>query len=352
MGYQLERKRDALVDWREVGSTPSAGPGEIVARIDLAALTSNNITYAVFGRPPLSYWNFFPAADEAWGVVPVWGYATVIESRSEHVAEGSKLFGYWPSATHLKMLPGNPRPGGFVDMSPHRQGLSPVYNSYRLTDDPPELEPLVALFQPLYGTGYVLAGSLAAEAASGAPIIFTSASSKTALATAFNLGKAGANVIGLTSAGNKAFVEQTGFYRQVLTYDEIDELAPGTDAVVIDFSGNAALKKQLHQTLVGMASSIAVGVTDWEALQPPDAEPLPGPQPSFFFAPTLWEEQARTLGPAKFEANLASSMRQFLETTPRWLRVEEVRGVDGYAQAFGKLMQNRSPANTGIVWKP
>lgn len=350
-GYSIERARQDLSSWRSVPIDLAPDEGEVIARVDLAALTSNNVTYAVHGGPPLFYWNFFPASDSAWGVVPVWGYATVIASRAAHVPEGSRFYGYWPSATHLKLRPGPSKAGGFSDTAEHRQGLAPVYNSYRPADDvsDPQAQALNALFQPLYGTGFVLAHSLAGDVAAGRQIILTSASSKTALSTAFNLGRAGAKAIGLTSAANRAFVEQTGLYGQVLTYDAVETLDGSRPAVLVDFAGNGALKARLHSHLKGLTASHIVGDTDWNS--PAEAE-LAGPQPALFFAPSAWEARAREIGPAAFEAELAQSLSAFLETTPGWLTLETVSGPDGYAQAFGRLLENRAPANLGLVWRP
>ena len=53
--------------------------GEVLLRIDRYALTANNISYGAVGDT-FGYWNFFPAG-EGWGVIPVWGFAEVIESR-------------------------------------------------------------------------------------------------------------------------------------------------------------------------------------------------------------------------------------------------------------------------------
>lgn len=350
-GYSIERSRENLSSWRSVPLDLSPNEGEVIARVDLAALTSNNVTYAVHGGPPLFYWNFFPASDAAWGVVPVWGYATIIASRAAHIPEGRRFYGYWPSATHLRLQPGPSKAGGFSDMAGHRQGLAPVYNSYRPADDlkHPKLQALNALFQPLYGTGFVLAQSLAADVAAGRTILLTSASSKTALATAFNLKKAGAKPIGLTSAGNRAFVEQTGFYDRVLTYDDVDALDPAAPTVLADFAGNGALKAQLHAHLKGLSASHIVGDTDWAASG--QAE-LAGPQPALFFAPSAWEARAREIGPAAFEAELGASLAAFLATTPSWLTVESVTGADGYGAAFGRLLDNRVPASQGLVWRP
>lgn len=350
-GYSIERSRENLSNWRSVELDLQPGDGDVIARIELAALTSNNVTYAVHGGAPLFYWNFFPATEADWGVVPVWGYATIVASRAAHVAVGSRFYGYWPSASHVRLQPGPAKAGGFADMAAHRQGLAPVYNSYRPADavNDPAVQALNALFQPLYGTGFVLAHSLSADVAAGRTILLTSASSKTALATAFNLKSAGAAPVGLTSAGNRAFVEQTGFYDHVLTYDEVESLDRAVPAVLVDFAGNGALKASIHAHLTNLTASHIVGDTAWDA---PAAAQLAGPQPALFFAPTAWEARAREIGPAAFEAELAQSLSAFLESTPGWLRVEAVTGAQGHADVFGKLLANRAGPDTGFVWKP
>ena len=119
--YSIEIDRCDLAQHRRVPNDPSAQPGEVIVRVDLVALTSNNVTYAVHGGAPLHYWDFFPASDPAHGIVPVWGYGTVIESRADGVPTGLRLFGYWPSATHATLKPGPARAGGFSEQSPHRQ---------------------------------------------------------------------------------------------------------------------------------------------------------------------------------------------------------------------------------------
>lgn len=349
-GYVLERARGELTRAREVALAAAAGPGELVARLDLAALTSNNVTYAVHGGPPLHYWNFFPASAPDWGVVPLWGFATVVESRAPEVAEGSRWYGYWPSATHLVLKPGPARPGGFADLAPHRQGLAPVYNHYRPAGEVPATEPLVALFQPLYGTGFVLAQTLAADVAAGRRVILTSASCKTALATAFNLKAAGAAPIGLTSAANRAFVEATGFYAAVHGYDEVEALDPQAPSVLVDFAGNGALKAALHRQLKGLVASHIVGDTDWAA--DGGGAGLEGPQPALFFAPNAFEARARQIGPAAFQQELGASLAGFLADVPRWMTVETVTGPAGHAAAFDRLLKNEVPPSIGLVWRP
>ena len=57
-------------------------------------------------------------------------------------------------------------------------------------------------------------------------MLLSSASSKTAYGTAFQLAqREGIEVIGLTSAANKAFCESLGCYSRVLAYEELDQIA-------------------------------------------------------------------------------------------------------------------------------
>ncbi len=77
-----------LHDCRTQDSEPPApGEGEALLSVEHFGLTANNITYAAFGEA-MSYWRFFPAPD-GWGRMPVWGFATVAESRAEGLPEGA-----------------------------------------------------------------------------------------------------------------------------------------------------------------------------------------------------------------------------------------------------------------------
>jgi len=87
--------------------------GEARLRIDRFALTSNNITYAAFGEA-MKYWEFFPSGDAAWGNIPVWGFAEVVESRAEGVAVGERCYGYWPMGRYLVVQPARVGTQGFV----------------------------------------------------------------------------------------------------------------------------------------------------------------------------------------------------------------------------------------------
>ena len=75
-------RKDNLRDthWGD-DNLPPLEDGKARLKVDKFALTANNVTYATFGEA-MNYWNFFPAADEKYGRVPVWGFATVTESKA------------------------------------------------------------------------------------------------------------------------------------------------------------------------------------------------------------------------------------------------------------------------------
>ena len=53
--------------------------GQVRLRVHQFAFTANNITYAAFGDA-MQYWQFYPSHEEGWGIVPVWGFAQVVQS--------------------------------------------------------------------------------------------------------------------------------------------------------------------------------------------------------------------------------------------------------------------------------
>jgi hypothetical protein len=106
----------------------------------------------------MHYWDFFPSGDAELGCIPVWGFATVRESRAAGVAVGERFYGYWPMADEVVLGPVRSSGSGFVDEAPHRSTLPDAYNRYlRCSSDPlyrPDHEALIALLRPLFITSF------------------------------------------------------------------------------------------------------------------------------------------------------------------------------------------------------
>jgi hypothetical protein len=269
---ELHASKAAIGNVTPASVDVTVGDGEALLRIDLFALTANNVTYAAHGED-FRYWAFFPAP-QGKGIVPVWGFATVVESRAPGVKVGQRFYGYWPMASHALLLPGKVSPRGFTDMAAHRLVLPPVYNNYVPASDVYGSEAVQALFRPLYTTSFVLDLMLADSPVE--TLVLTSASSKTALGLA-QLAKGRQKVVGLTSAANKGFAEATGYYDLVLDYADAAQL-PGAvkgKAALVDFAGNGPVRHAVHSHLgAALAESHVVGDTHWQA---ENLGSLPGP---------------------------------------------------------------------------
>ena len=107
--------------------------GEVLVKVERFAYTANNITYAV-AADMVGYWKFFPPVGEntaRWGVIPVWGFAEVVASKSEGIPVGDRLFGFFPPAKHVKMTPVSVSESRFIDGAAHRSALPRGYNIYQ-----------------------------------------------------------------------------------------------------------------------------------------------------------------------------------------------------------------------------
>lgn len=325
-------------------------PGEILVRVSRFAMTANNVTYGAVGEM-IGYWTFFPAP-EGWGRIPVWGFADVVRSQDGSVGVGERLYGYFPMSQYLVLRPERVSASGFVDASPHRASLPPIYNQYTrvATDADAKTEGVIAIFRPLFATSFLLDDHLAENGLFGArTIVLSSASSKTALGLAYLLTQAKrCGVVGLTSAGNLEFVQRTGYYTRVLTYDEVARLSGDEPAVFVDFSGNGALLKAVHERLGDtLRQSILVGMTHWERMAPPGD--IPGPTPVFFFAPDHAKKRMADWGTAEFQRRVGEAMGRFLGSVSPWLRVVEGQGPTALQTVYDGMVEGRMNPAEGHV---
>ncbi len=347
-------RKDNLRDthWGD-DNLPPLEDGKARLKVDKFALTANNVTYATFGEA-MNYWNFFPAADEKYGRVPVWGFATVTESKAAGVEPGQHVYGYLPISERFDLQPVNAGPNGFMDGSAHRQGLAPIYNSYINTATDPSydaaFEAQQMLFRPLFTTGWMIDDCLM-ETGDPVPetVVISSASSKTALALAHCLKTRGSvDTLALTSEGNREFVESTGLYGRVQTYDDADRLNARGLTAYVDFLGRPALTADVHNALKDrLVRSLVIGVTDWEGNRTP--VPLPDPQPEFFFVPTYAAERAAVIGPDILAQRLGASMMSFYRASKDFITPVEASGPDAISKAWDETLEARVSPATGLI---
>jgi hypothetical protein len=325
-------------------------PGEALIRVDRVGMTANNVTYAVLGES-LRYWQFFPPAERGlgaeWGVVPVWGFGEVAASTVDGVAVGKRLYGYLPSAEHLIVRPGRVNERGFGDDSAHRARLPSAYNAYAVTTGDPVYdvarEDLLVLYRPLFFTSFVLADQIADNGFYGADVVvISSASSKTAYGTAFELHGRGPRLVGLTSSSNVAFTSELGCYDQVLNYDAVGDLDASQPTVYVDVANRAEIRVALRQHLgARLVRDIAVGLTTQAA----DF----GNADEFFFAPTQIRKRSAEWGRDGLDERFGQAWHRFAATVAGWVDITVSHGPDGLQDAWIEVLAGKTPPRSAHV---
>lgn len=351
---QFEVRKDDLATSRmnEV-SVARLGDGDVLVDVERFALTANNITYGVVGER-IGYWKFFPA-DEGWGVIPVWGFAQVTESRHSEIDVGERLYGYFPTGSHLVMRPDKLHPDRFTDAAERRAALPAVYNSYARTGGESFYEPGMdnerMLLFPLYATSYCLFDFLDDNGFFGAEqVIVVSASSKTAIGLAYAMDMHDREIacVGLTSPGNLDRVRTLGLYDAVADYESLADIDASLPSVIIDMSGNGNVLSDLHALLGdNMRYTSNVGVTHY-------TENRMGPhfnreRSAMFFAPGHIAKRGKEWGPGEFQKRAYAFWRNASLMSRDWLRIETTQGLDALPQVYATLLAGRVTPDIGIV---
>ena len=358
----IDRDDITQADLVEDANAPLA-PGQIRVHLDSYAMTANNITYAVFGKPAglfgndQGYWDFFAERDTP-GRLPVWGFATVTESAAEDVSVGDRFYGYYPMASEAVLTVGKAGAGGFTDVTPRRTTLPPIYNHYQRIET---LEGYRAadhdywpVFRPLFLTGWLIADQFEDEGDYGVQqILIASASSKTAIGLGFalKLRTDRPETIGLTSAANVEALAAQGIYDRVISYDQIMTLNATTPAALVDMAGNGAVTRVVHSHFGNqLKASIIVGKSHWDAQA--DGEGLPGPERQGFFAPGRSQKRIADWGGAAFGQKIAEAWLAFMDVAPRLTSVDKRRGGDAALAAYREMLSGQADPAKGIVVGP
>jgi hypothetical protein len=222
-----------------------------------------------------------------------------------------------------------------------------------------DAEALQALLRPLFTTAFLIDDFLAEQADFGAArVLLSSASSKTACATAFCLARrpGAPRVVGLTSAANAGYVRALGCYADVVPYEELGAIDRAVRTVYVDFAGDAGLRRTIHVGLgEALAYSCAVGGTHWTGLG--SATGLPGPRPTLFFAPARVQQRSAPppagWGAAGFVERLDAAWTAFSSTVADadrpWLEIVRGRGAAAVEAAWRAQIDGRADPGRGTM---
>ncbi|OAA76129.1 hypothetical protein LEL_05813 [Akanthomyces lecanii RCEF 1005] len=278
----------------------------IRVRSRLISLTSNNLTYARGGGPPLHWWDTYPVPEccpapysnrDDWGIVPAWGYADVVESTIDTIATGSLLWGFWPASGHAVQLQLEAKelPGHWKETSEHRGRLMTVYNHYQQTkESDARVMQLNALCFPLWSgpnllnlstfsdqrihpLGFDLPWSAEDADISSAAVISLSASSKTGRSLCWELTRnrdtaahGPLALLQLTSAPETLPSFDTQLPVKSASYTEIDAavswVAEHTPSrvVIVDFGASDATLQTLLAAVGSTSASATVVAVGYE----------------------------------------------------------------------------------------
>jgi hypothetical protein len=339
---------------------PALKEAHIRVRITSFALTANNVTYMVTGDL-LGYWHFFNPADygisgDHLGRMPVWGFAEITESRTEGLNVGERIYGFFPPSNYFDMKPAKLNKMGFSDGADHRQALHGLYNRYVRVDHDPSFDggfdDLQPILRPLFTTSFLIDDFLADENFFGAEqVLLLSASSKTALGTAFSLSKRGGiKVTGLTSERNLDFVKNTGFYGQVESYDMITNLNPDVKTAIVDMAGNGDVSRIIYEHFEeNILYNCMVGKSHWEGGHPP--KNIKGAPPAMFFAPDCAKKRLKEWGPEGFAQRLGALWGPFCHSAQDWMSLERHDGLDAFHAVYERLLRGETQADMGQLMR-
>jgi len=332
---------------------------QILVDVEKFAFTSNNITYAVLGEM-VKYWEFFPVKGQGesnWGVIPVWGYARIVESKLDDLPVGSRFFGYFPPAESLLMAPQNINPNGFIDGSEHRESLPAGYNFYYQANDHEVInqqeENEHMMFYPLFVTAFCLHSMLKEKGWYDAEqILIISASSKTSIGLAYALreDRDAPMTIGLTSTKNLNFVRSSELYDKSVSYEGFEKIDANKKTVIIDMSGNTIVLKNLHLHLGdNMCFTSNVGITHWRNLDRVDG--IIRERSEMFFAPAYMASLIKKYGKNEYGQRTSEFVKSTSKKIREWMHFREVDGLNGLEEIYGSVCSGDLLPNEGLIIK-
>jgi len=346
-----------VVESSTSGESAKLADNEVRVRIERFGFTANNITYAVTGDR-LGYWQFFPPSgddSDDWGMMPVWGFAEVVESNVVEIPVGDRLFGYFPPATHLRLAPTRTTEQRFIDGAMHRAKLPAGYNNYSRVNAESGYEQAMdnerMLLWPLHITSFCLWDVLQDHEWYGAQqVIIVSASSKTSIGLAYALhdDATAPPAIAITSERNRDFVNSLDLYKYTVTYDSLVEIDASVPTVIVDMSGNGEVLGRLHTHLGdNMLQCINVGLTHWDEKQA--GQGVIAERSEFFFAPAHIQRRIEEWGPDGFALKSSSFIRKTAARSRDWLTIRKIDGLAGLADIYEDACEGRIPADQGLV---
>jgi hypothetical protein len=137
----------------------------------------------------------------------------------------------------------------------------------------------------------------------------------------------------------------------VLTYEQLDRIAPDAPAIFVDFAGNATFRKALHTHCKGLKFSSSIGATHVADMG--GGKDLPGPRATLFFAPAQIKKRSAEWGAQGLGQRLVQSWLAFTAAVSRpdqaWLQVQQHSGPDAVRAAYQQVLGGKGDPRVGHI---
>ncbi|KAF7312096.1 hypothetical protein MIND_00221900 [Mycena indigotica] len=361
-------------------------PNHVLLKVERFGFSANNITYEALGEHShFRYFDFHAAPPEfktTHGLVPVWGFATVVASSHNKISVGERVYGYLAPCQYL-LVPvsaSDVNRHAFYVPRPHLPPDRRPYNQITRCDSDPEYIPtepaedLTMLYRPLFWTAYWFEDWIHSVHYRGATnVLISSASAKTAFCTAYLIRKrrtcgqtdASLKIFGLTSQRNIAFTRGLGLYDEVLEYAELERgLGKGSDKwLYIDVAGNDKLNARLFKHFHDgeLAGAVSLGMTslapaskkvakiDWQTntFSETNKEAL---QMENFFMVEWLSVRKHQLSLHEIFSRQKRAWKELMTDCVSWVKLVRVSGPDAVKRVYDEVAKSGIPADVGYVW--
>ncbi|KAJ2927166.1 hypothetical protein H1R20_g9952, partial [Candolleomyces eurysporus] len=377
----------------------------VVIKVDRFGFSANNVTYQALGEHPhFRYFDFHPAPTpelaRTHGLIPVWGFGTVVASTHSKIHVGERIYGYLAPTRYLVVPVSKsdvnkhafyvPRPHLPEDRRPYNQILRCSADPQYTPGDEPE--DLTMLYRPLFWTSYWCedwlhsTGSYNTSNGGKLSILISSASSKTAFSLAYLVQKrirAGelpnVTVVGLTSKRNLGFTQRLGLYNGVYEYDSFIKAQAFQGDVsrrwlYIDVAGNADLNERVKTHFASPArvgrivKNVSLGATNlapsasanedmsWShnafntSSAVVDDPTIRWPTVEHFFMPEWLNVRKHQLPISEIFRRQAVAWSDLMRDCRRWVQLERVYGAEKVRDDYIRIAKGGLGPDKGLIW--
>ena len=119
----------------------------------------------------------------------------------------------------------------------------------------------------------------------------------------------------------------------------------------VDMAGGGITLAAVHNHLADeLRTSCLVGATHWEESAP--TADLPGPAPTFFFAPDRIVKRRADWGAEGFGERVDTAWSAFLASVDDWLQIVERRGTEELVSTWREVLEGSASPDVGYVVTP